>query len=99
MTPVKKHFGRPKITWLGSVINDVEENSDILLVKDATVNLETFEVIHSGRKVWNETLGRMMLNKLICSEENVESVKKKKKCNFLCFSKRTKSNTVEKCYF
>lgn len=83
MTPVKKHFGRPKITWLGSVINDVEENSDILLVKDATVNLETFEVIHSGRKVWNETLGRMMLNKLICSEENVESVKEKKKVQFL----------------
>ena len=59
--PAKKPVGRPKTTWLSTILSDIKKYSSINLVNDDVVNLDILEKLCSDRKVWKKTVGSIML--------------------------------------
>ena len=57
----KKPIGRPKTTWLNTVIRDIRENSEIDLTQDLTPNIDRLKVICSDRDIWHKDVDAMTM--------------------------------------
>ena len=70
INPVKRPPGRPKTTWLATVMKEIRNLSNIPLQNDVPSNIKYLEVQCSDRKNWNKLVGSMISTKLkLCNEE------------------------------
>ena len=62
--PVKCPIGRPKTTWLSTVVNDLKEHSSIQIYQNLDTVLQQLEIMCFDRKFWTETVCSTMLSKM-----------------------------------
>ena len=64
MEPVKRPIGRPKTTWLMTVVNDLKENSSIQIHQNLDTALQQLEIMCSNRKLGTETVCSTMSSRM-----------------------------------
>ena len=62
--PPTRSIGRPKTTWLDTVIKNIRDFSDINLTQDLPTNIDRLKFVCSDRKAWHKTVGSIMSTRL-----------------------------------
>ena len=58
--PASRPVGRPKTTWIDTVIKNIKDNSNIQLTHLHTSNIDTLKVLYSDRKAWRKAVDSIM---------------------------------------
>ena len=74
--PVKHPIGRPKTTWLSTVVNHLKEHSSIQIDQNLDTALQQLEIMCSDRKLWTEAVCGTMLSKMTNDDDDDDDVPK-----------------------
>ena len=61
--PTKRPIGRPKTTWLSTIMNDLKEHSNLQIHNKLSTTLQELENVCSDRKNWTRLINSIMLSK------------------------------------